>query len=81
MSNSPDSIRLDHTAFDSTSHSFPLELNWSAQALIDAVRWSPPPLRRFDFAPSANDAATHRPSRRGSFLVLTPLPLRFRIGG
>ena len=86
MSTSTDSRRLDDNRFDSTPDQstqapFLFPSNWSAQELTDAVRWSPPPLHRFDFAPSANDAATHRPRRGGSFLALAPLPPRFRIGG
>jgi hypothetical protein len=60
---------------------FLFDLNWSAQELIDAMCRSLPSLHRFTFAPSANDAATHRPRRRGSFLALPPLPSRFLIGG
>ncbi len=71
----------DHIAFDSASDPFLSDLNWSTQELIDAVRWSPPPLHRFDFAPSANDAATYRPRRGGSFLAMPQWPSRFRIGG
>ncbi len=71
----------DHIAFDNASDPFLSNLNWSSQELIDAVRWTPPPLHRFAFAHSANDAATHRPRRGGSFLATPQLPSRFRIGG
>ncbi len=74
-------IALDSSGFDRPSDPFLSVLNWSAQELTDAVRWSPPPLHRFDFAPSANDAAPHRPRRGGSFLAIPQLPSRFRIGG
>lgn len=66
---------------DSAHDAFLSRREWSAQALTDAVRWSPPPLHRFDFAPSANDAARHRPRRGGGFLATPQLPSRFRIGG
>ena len=72
---------FDSILFDSASDPFLSDLNWSTQELIDAVRWSPPLLHRFDFSPSANDAATHRPRRGGSFLAMPQLPSRFRIGG
>ena len=71
----------ERTGFDSASDPFLSVLNWSTQELIDAVRWSPPPLHRFDFSPSANDAATHRPRRGSSFLAMPQWPSRFRIGG
>lgn len=76
-----DRIALESSGFDNPSDPFLSVLNWSTQELIDAVRWSPPPLHRFDFAPSANDAASHRPRRGGSFLATPQWPSRFRIGG
>lgn len=87
MRTSPNSTRPENdciifdSGFDSPSGPFLFHQGWSAQELTDAVRWSPPPLHRFDFAPSANDAATHRPRRGGSFLAMPQLPPRFRIGG
>ncbi len=71
----------DATNPGNASDPFLSALSWSAQELIDAVRWSPPPLHRFDFAPSANDAASHRPRRGGSFMAMPQWPSRFRICG
>lgn len=76
-----DGTHSDSSRFDAAPDPFLVHHGWSAQDLTDAVRWSPPPLHRFDFAPSANDAATHRPRRGGSFLAMPLLPPRFRIGG
>lgn len=76
-----DSSHSDNSRFDTATDPFLVHQGWSAQDLTDAVRWSPPPLHRFDFAPSANDAATHRPRRGGSFLAMPQWPSRFRIGG
>lgn len=67
---------LDFAA-DAAFDAFALSPPWAADDLAQAM---PAPLHRFDFAPSANDAAMHRPRRGGSFLRATPLPPRFRIG-
>ena len=72
--------RID-TALDVASDPFLFDLNWSAQQLTDAMCKALPSLRRFAFAPSANDAASHRPRRRASYVAIPPLPTRFRIGG
>ncbi len=71
----------DNITLDFVPDPFLFDLNWSAQALIDAVSGTMPSLHRFAFAPSANDAAMHRPRRRASFVAMPPLPSRFRIGG
>ncbi|MES2671892.1 MAG: hypothetical protein V4673_15945 [Pseudomonadota bacterium] len=76
-----DNTHSDGSHFDIASDPFLVHHSWSAQELADAVRWSPPPLHRFAFAPSANDAASHRPRRGGSFLAMPQWPSRFRIGG
>lgn len=55
--------------------------HWSSQELADAMPLPASPLHHFDFTPSANDAAAHRPRRGGSFLAAPQLPSRFRIGG
>ncbi len=81
MRTSPDNTDSDSSRFDTATDPFLVHQGWSAQDLADAVRWSPPPLHRFDFAPSANDAASHRPRRGGSFLAIPQWPSRFRIGG
>lgn len=86
MHTSPDNTPFDsshshNSRFDTATDPFLVHQGWSAQDLTDAVRWSAPPLHRFDFAPSANDAATHRPRRGGSFLAMPQWPSRFRIGG
>ena len=64
---------------------FLFDLNWFdlnsfAQELTDAACRPLPPLNRFGFASSANDATRHRSSRRTGFLVLPP-PSHFRICG
>lgn len=76
-----DSRHSNSSRFDAATDPFLVRQGWSAQDLTDAVRWSPPSLHRFDFAPSANDAASHRPRRGGSFLAIPQWPSRFRIGG
>ncbi len=81
MRTSLDNTHSDGSRFDIAPDPFLVHQGWSAQELADAVRWSPPPLHRFAFAPSANDAATHRPRRGGSFLAMPQWPARFRIGG
>lgn len=81
MRTSPGNTHSDSRHFGAAPDPFLVHQGWSAQELTDAVRWSPPPLHRFAFAPSANDAATHRPRRGGSFLAMPQLPSRFRIGG
>ncbi len=81
MQPSLDSIFDASIALDVVPDPFLFDLNWSAQELTDAAcRWLPP-LRRFGFAPSANDAALHRSRRRTRFLAVPPLPPRFRVGG
>ena len=75
------STHSDSSRYGIAPDPFLVHQGWSAQELTDAVRWSPPPLHRFAFAPSANDAATHRPRRGGSFLAMPQWPSRFRIGG
>ena len=76
-----DGTHSNSSRLDAAPDPFLIHQGWSAQDLTDAVRWSPPPLHRFDFAPSANDAASHRPRRGGSFLAIPQWPSRFRIGG
>ena len=76
-----DGTHSNSSRFDAAPDPFLVHQGWSAQDLTDAVRWSPPPLHCFAFAPSANDAATHRPRRGGSFLTMPQWPPRFRIGG
>jgi len=68
-------------ALDVVPDPFLFDLNWSAQELTDAMCGSLTSLHRFAFAPSANDAAMHRPRRRASYVAVAPLPARFRIGG
>ena len=72
--------RID-AALDVVPDSFLFDLNWSAQELTDAMCGSLSSLHHFAFAPSANDAAMHRPRLRASYLAIPPLPARFRIGG
>ena len=68
-------------ALDVVPDPFLFDLNWSAQELTDAMCRTSAALHCFAFAASANDAAMHRPRRRGSYLAMAPLPARFRIGG
>lgn len=74
---------VHHAPLDLMPEPFLFDLNWSALTLIDAVAGirQPRPLPHFEFARSANDAATYRPRRRKGFLAMPPLPSRFRIGG
>lgn len=81
MKLSIDSAFADNVPLDPVPDPFMFDLNWSAQALIDAVSGRLSPLQHFEKTPSANDAAVHRPRRQRSFLVLQPLPSRFLIGG
>ena len=68
-------------ALDVVPDPFLFDLNWSAQELTDAMCRTIASLHHFAFAPSANDAAMHRPRRRASYVAIAPLPARFRIGG
>jgi hypothetical protein len=81
MKLSLDNAFVDSVPLDVVPDPFLFDLNWSAQALIDAVSGRLSPLQHFALACSANDAAVHRPRLRPSFLALPPLNSRFRIGG
>lgn len=80
MKPSHEKVRLD-TALNDLPDPFLFDLNWSAQDLTDAMSRCLASLHHFAFAPSANDAAMHRPRRRASYVAIAPLPARFRIGG
>lgn len=69
------------TGLNVAADPFLFDLNWSAQELTDAMCRTISSLHDFAFAPSANDAAMHRPRRRASYVAIAPLPARFRIGG
>ena len=68
-------------ALDVVPDPFLFDLNWSAQELTDAMCRTSASLHHFASAPSANDAAAHRPHRRARYVAMAPLPARFRIGG
>jgi hypothetical protein len=74
-------VFVDSIPLDVAPDPFLFDLNWSAQELTDAMCVSLASLHHFVSAPSANDAAIHRPRRRASYVAVAPLPARFRIGG
>jgi hypothetical protein len=81
MKLSLDNAFADSVPLDLVPEPFLFDLNWSAQALINAVNGKQSPLPYFQTKLSANDAHMHHPRRCWSFLVLSPMPSRFRIGG
>jgi hypothetical protein len=70
-----------HAPLDLLPEPFLFDLNWPAQALIDAVNGAVSLPQGLKLMRSANDADAHRPRRRAVFLAVSPLPMRFRIGG
>jgi hypothetical protein len=81
MKHALDNAFARNVPLDPLPEPFLFDLNWSAPALIAAVSGAMPPLHRIECTRSANDAAAHRPRRCWRFLTVSPLPMRFRIGG
>lgn len=55
--------------------------NWSADELAAAMPRALPPLHTFDFRPSANAAALHRPRRTTQAYIAQAALTLFRVRG